>query len=137
MFRFGLAVAALLMSVPFTASAAYSFLTFTMNDGRMQSIGVDGLTINIDGDSLTAANANDERMTLPLESVVSMQFTDTEAAVNAVDATAASDSFVIFALDGTEIGRFGSLDEAHAALQPGIYVVKQNDGDAVKIKIGK
>lgn len=116
--------------------AAYPSMEFVTTDGASHVIGASGLVITTDGENLSATNTDKDALTLPLASVVSMEFSDKEASV-AVITAATGGEVTAYGIDGVEMGKFKSMQDAVSLLSPGIYLFKDDASQTVKIKVEK
>ena len=131
--RFSLLGIALLASS--LTSAAYNALQFNTTSGTAAQIGMSGLSIKFNGDSLVAVNGEGKRVSLLLEDVTSMQFVDLSmSSVEDVEATIAGEVNV-YTLGGVVAGTFTSVNEAISTLDAGTYIVKDAAGKAYKIAV--
>ena len=116
------------------AAERYCSMKFTSNSGETYIVDTNNLEILVNGENLTFSNTN---ISLTLSSFVSMEFTDDDS--SAVDAVtfAGKGAVTVYALDGILIGSFDSYDEALASLSQGLYVIKDVNGNSLKISVGK
>ena len=119
-----------------SASAAYPSLQFNSIDGSKNDISTEGLVLTIEGENLVATNNDNDKVVLPLNSLLTMQFSDTPASVAAVD-VADSGSVVVFTADGVCVGSFNSTLNAVSVLAPGIYLIQNSKGETFKTVVGK
>ena len=117
------------------AWAEYPYMAFKTLDGCEQTIRTAGLEITF-ADGVLTANAAEEAISIPLENLVSMQFTD--RAAKAEIAVVGQDSEVsVFRADGTLAGTYPSVQDATRALDAGLYVFKNSKGETWKIVVQK
>ena len=133
--RLCLFTAILLMSL--AASAEYSFLVFTTDDGETCAIATSGLSINVKDGNIVAENGVDDPLTLPVASLASMEFSENGGAGISDATTGINGAVELYTLDGIKYGQFDSFDTAFQALSPGTYLLKKADGQTIKIIIGK
>ena len=122
-----------------TASATagrYNTLTFTSNGGETYSVSTNNLEILISGDNLSFNNTD---IIIPLSTLMSMEFADYDDSPAGVDSfvTDGSGAVTVFTIDGTVVGAFGSYSVALRSLTRGIYVIKDENGKSIKVKVGK
>ena len=134
MYKSILSGVALMMSL--MASAQYNSLKFNTADGQSCLVDVTGLTISISGQDMVVTNSNGDSWTSSFASLVSMEFVTDQAGVSDLSTEIAS-SFTIYNLEGVELGKYVSLEQANANLPSGVYLLKKNDGETIKIAIGK
>lgn len=119
------------------AFAQYSYMTFTTNSGEKFSAQTEGLVITIDNGNLVAADT-ESTLTLPLNSLASMEFSETQEGTTGIATAVAADSGVkAYTVDGISAGSFSSLAEMRDVLPAGFYVIKLADGNTLKINIKK
>lgn len=126
-----------LVLVPSTASAGgYNYLKFTSDSGEIYAIAAENLEILIEDGSLTFNNTD---LIIPLTSLVSMEFGDIDDDPAAIDSPIMDQMGVVtvFNIEGTRYGSFGSYSEALDSLEPGLYVIKDSNGNSLKIRVGK
>lgn len=117
------------------AADGYGTLVFTSVSGESYSVATQGLEIYFKDGNLTFNN--DER-SIPVASLVSMEFVDDQGNVGVDQIIANSTGAVtVYTLDGVKTGDYASLPDAADSLQPGLYVVCHSNGNTFKIKIGK
>lgn len=117
-------------------AGGYNSLKFTSDTGEIYTITTDNLEILIEGENLVFNNTD---LSLPLATLLSMEFTDYS------DETAGTDSMIIepdaavtvFDLNGVSIGSFDTYSEAISALCNGVFVIKDANGNSLKISVGK
>lgn len=127
--------AALLIAV--TAVAAYPSMEFVKTDGTSEIIPSKGLTITSDGTNLILTNAYQHYQTIPMADVSYMQFSESVAAsVEEVQATVEGEVSVYNA-SGVHVGNFSSASEAWENLGQGLYLVKDINGNSIKILVTK
>lgn len=117
------------------SASAYDYLLFCEKGGAEKTISTTGLTISFSNGSLLATSAADENLSIPLESLSFMKFSDTTSAETA--ATTVVGKVKVYAVDGYFKGTFESVSKALATLESGIYIVKDSQGKTVKISLEK
>ena len=130
----------MLLTMALTPSLAfagrYNSLKFTSNTGETYTVATNNLEILVDGENLTFSNTD---LTILLSSLISMEF------INDVDDPAAIDTVkfdgnglvTVYNIDGTSLGSFDSYNDALSSLGKGVYVVKDTNGNSLKISVGK
>lgn len=117
-------------------SAAYNAMEFTTETGEKFTIGMDNLIISVDGQSIKAVNGENTELNFDVASLASMQFVEFDN--SGVDQIRAYEGgVVLFRIDGSRAGSFGSLEEARASLEGGVYIVRLADGGTLKIILKK
>ena len=122
---------------PSLASAgSYSTLKFTSNTGETYSVATNNLEILVNGENLTFSNTN---LLIPLSSLVSMEFTDYDDSPAAIDSVKFDGNGIVtvYNIDGTSVGTFDSYTDALSSLGKGVYVLKDTNGNSLKIRVGK
>ena len=124
--------------VAFSASAAsYSFMQFTDKDGNSQYVSANGLTITIDGASLVVTNSSGDELTFEAADLVSMKFTNSNGS-NAIKTISFENGEVeAYGLDGLYAGKYQTVDEAKNSLSNGVYVLKNGQGETIKIVVSR
>ena len=114
----------------------YSSLMFTSNSGEKYTIATNNLEILVNDENLTFSNTD---LTIPLSSLISMEFTDYDDSPAAIDTVKLDgDGLVtVYNIDGTSVGSFDSYTDALSSLVKGVYVVKDTIGNSLKISVGK
>lgn len=114
----------------------YSSLKFTSDSGETYSVTTDNLEILINGENLTFNNTN---LTIPLSSLVSMEFTDYDDSPAAIETVTfdGRGAVTVYNINGVSIGSFDSYAEALASLSQGLYVIKDANGNSLKINVEK
>ena len=127
-----------MMALPSSLAMAgrYSSLKFTSSTGETYTIATNNLEILVNGENIAFSNTD---LTIPVSSLISMEFTDY------VDSPAAIDTVnfdgnglvAVYNIDGTSLGSFDSYTDALATLSQGIYVIKDANGNSLKINVEK
>lgn len=117
-----------------SAAWAYEFpyLKFTHTDGSEHVIEVEGLTITPTDGKLVATNGT-ETLTLESADLAKMAFASTNG-VEDIAADAAQGPVQVYSLSGCALKTYPGIEEAKAALAPGLYIVKQA-GKVVKLAV--
>ena len=98
----------------------YPYMSFKTSDGSEQTIGSSGLVITLSSTTLIAQNST-ESIEIPLESLISMRFSDDKTTgINTVIANASS-PVSVFSIDGVALGNFESVTEAEQKLPSNVY----------------
>lgn len=122
-----------LMSLPAFSEA--SRLVFTTTDGTTHAIAAMGLEIEFDECNMVASNG-EESLTLPLAELATMEFAGQTSGTASVY-TPGNRLVAVTGINGMPLGNFASLQEAHNALRPGIYIVKNEQGEVTKLIVRK
>ena len=118
------------------AVTPYKYLEFKTTENTSIVVEAENLEITVNDGILALSNASGQKMNIDASTLVSMQFTDSSAAIDNI--TVDSDSKVqVYKLDGTVIGTFNNVSNAINTLAPGVYILKSTEGQTVKIMIGK
>lgn len=128
-------IAGIVALTSFGARADYSSLVFKTTDGMTHSVGLTDLSIEFSESSMSVQNS-DTTLTLPLASLVTMEFSDGSTII-VEHFVAEHADFCIFTAAGVAMGKFSSLEAAAASLPEGVYVMKSSNGDTSKIMIRK
>ena len=117
-------------------AGGYSSLMFTSNTGEKYTLATNNLEILVNGENLTFSNTD---LTIPLSSLVSMEFTDYDDSPAAIDSVTFDGNglVTVYNIDGTSVGSFDSYTDALSSLGKGVYVVKDTIGNSLKISVGK
>ena len=119
-----------------SAVIPYKYLEFKTTENTSVVVEAEGLEIEINDDVLSLSNASGQKMNIDASTLVSMQFTDSSAAIDNI--TFDSDSNVrVYKLDGTIVGTFTNVSNTINTLDHGVYILKSTEGQTVKIMIGK
>ena len=119
-----------------SAVTPYKYLEFKTTENTSVVVEAEGLEIGINDGVLSLSNASGQKMNIDASTLVSMQLTDSPAAIDNI--TVDLDSKVqVYKLDGTVFGSFTNVSNAIDTLAPGVYVLKSTVGQTVKIMIGK
>lgn len=114
----------------------YNSLEFTSNTGETYTVATEDLEILVEGDNLSFNNTD---LTIPLTSLVSMEFGDFDIDTTEVESISVNQegAVTVYNLNGTSAGTFNSYTEALAALRPGLYVIKDANGNSLKVNVEK
>ncbi|MDE6479456.1 MAG: hypothetical protein K2L45_04235 [Muribaculaceae bacterium] len=116
----------LLLAAGFLSSSAiyaldFPWLSFKMKDASEITVAADNLTMNYsDGKLLLTSSSVNEA--LPVADISSMIFTE-QAGLDEINADL-SEHASYYALGGTKVGEFSSVDDARRALPSGIYIAR-------------
>ena len=127
----------MMVLIPSLAFAGrYTTLKFTSDSGEIYNIATSNLEILVNGENLTFNNTD---LAIPLSSLVSMEFTDYDESSAAIDAVTFDGNGVVtvYNVNGSSVGSFDSYTEALASLSQGVYVIKDANGNSLKISVGK
>ena len=127
----------MMVLIPSLAFAGrYTTLKFTSDSGEIYNIATNNLEILVNGENLTFNNTD---LAIPLSSLVSMEFTDYDESSAAIDAVTFDGNGVVtvYNVNGSSVGSFDSYTEALASLSQGVYVIKDANGNSLKISVGK
>lgn len=114
---------------------SFSTLSFETIDGKVISLPVENLEISIADGILVAGADGAQTVNFNLEDLKAMQFsTDTPTNITSITSDHAG-TVTIFRPDGVVVGFYQSLDVARKALSPGIYIVKDQNANSLKISI--
>lgn len=128
-------LASIFASVAVTAYADDALMVFKTSDGAIHSIGSSALEIHFADGNMLASNGS-QSLTLPLADLKSMEFGNLSTVIS--DMAAMPEGMVsVTALDGAVCGKFDSVKEAAATLGSGVYVVKYESGETIKIFVRK
>ena len=118
------------------AVTPYKYMEFKTTENTSVVVEAEGLEIKINDGVLSLSNTSGQKMNIDASTLVSMQFTDSSAAIDNI--TVDSNSKVqAYKLDGTVVGTFTNVSNAINTLEPGVYILKSTEGQTVKILIGK
>ena len=118
------------------AVTPYKYMEFKTTENSSLVVETDGLEIEINDGILSLSNTSGQKMNIDASTLISMQFTDSSAAIDNI--TVDSDSKIqVYNLDGTVMGTFTNVSNAINTLAPGVYILKSTEGQTVKIMIGK
>ena len=123
--------------VPSLAFAGkYNSLKFTSSTGETYTVATNNLEILVNGEKLTFSNTD---LTIPLSSLISMEFTDYDGSPAAIDTVNfdVNGLVTVYNIDGTSVGSFDSYTDALSSLGKGVYVVKDTIGNSLKISVRK
>lgn len=114
----------------------YSFLKFTSDSGETYCVATNNLEILVDGANLAFSNTD---LIIPLTSLVSMEFTDYDDSSAEIGNVTFDGKGVVtvYNINGVSAGSFDSYTEAIASLTQGVYVIKDANGNSLKISVGK
>ncbi len=105
----------------------YPLLSFRMTDGSTKSVDVESLTLTVVDGTLVVKNNNTD-ITLQLSDLDLMYFVSTSTGIAEVEANSLSGEVEIISISGMQLGRYSSIEQAKAALQKGIYIIKTSEG---------
>lgn len=121
------------MSLP--AFSEVSQMVFTTTDGTTHAIAAMGLEMEFGEGNMVATNGG-ESLTLPLTELATMEFAGQISGIASVG-TSGFSRVAVTGINGMPLGNFASLQEAHNALRPGIYIVKNEQGEVTKLIVRK
>jgi len=104
-----------------TQAEDYPYLTFELTDGAKASVAVDGLTLNINGTTLTVGQE-----TFTISNLTKMYFSETDettGSADGIDEVKTDESL----LDNAEIYDLKGRKVTRAQMQKGVYIVKTKE----------
>lgn len=128
--KFALALGGMLL--PMLAMAEYNSMQFESSDGGNHYIDISGLEISFADHTLTASNA-ETTLTLPLNQVVSMQFSNSPGSEVKIVEMGNTDAIEVYSASGISLGSYKSLTEVRNDVPSGIFVVRYSDGTTLKL----
>lgn len=130
-----LAATALAVLLPMGMTAGYNSLLIRDKGSAEHLIDVSGLEISFSDGMLTATNP-ENTLTLMLEDVASMEFSENLATgAGMTTDLSGKGSISVWSLTGASMGVYESPRHAAASLNPGIYVIRYQDGLTAKISV--
>lgn len=132
-----LSFTAVMMTLSSSAFAGrYTSLKFTSNTGETYDVATNNLEILVEGDNLTFSNTD---LRIPLASLVSMEFEDYDNSTSLIYETVfdGNSPVLVFNINGTPIGHFTSYSQALGSLSQGLYVIKDANGNSIKLSVEK
>ena len=131
--RFLLSSASLMLALAAGADT-YPYLSFQSTDGSVVSFGVESLsmTFSDSGSKLTVTDGSTSQ-TLSVADLTKMFFA-TSSATGISEVTTADGDMLVYTTSGTYVGKFANARSLDEAVEPGIYLVKQN-GKTRKIAV--
>ena len=122
--------------VPSSAFAGkYNSLKFTSSTGETYTVATHNLEILVQGENLTFSNTD---LKLPLSSLVSMEFAWDDNTTKIEELVFDPNcSVMVYNVNGTPVGFFDSYSEALDSIGKGIYVVKDSNGNSLKVNVEK
>lgn len=123
----------LTFSTSVSSAGRYSSLKFTSNTGEIYTVTTNNLEILIQDGNIVFNNTN---LIIPLSSLETMEFTDYDGSSSDVDSLQFDSvgSVTVYRLNGTIAGSFDSYAEALDSLSRGIYVIKDENGNSLKVR---
>lgn len=117
------------------SASAFNYMEFKYADGTTKTLESEGLTILVNNGKLVVSNTKGEKMDVEASLLASMQFSDQAGGVKTVN----FENYAVeaFSLSGISFGRFISPKEAYNSLDAGIYLLKGDDGETIKIVVNK
>ena len=117
------------------AAVNYDAMFFSLIEGNQKSISAKNLVITFSDNELCAQN-DTESINIPLSELVSMHFGEYSASVENMPLSKNLPLYV-FSTSGIFEGKFESLEYAIGALENGIYVIRNSEGETYKITVKK
>lgn len=114
-------------------AGAYNVMQFTYSDGNVKTLAISGLTITVNEDNLEITNTAGETLNVSASDLKSMQFVDDPAGVASISIEGMA--FEAYNLEGVYLGKFESLLAAKKSLPAGVYVMKNERGETIKIVV--
>ncbi len=124
----------LAFSVLIARADEYPYLALQTSDGEVKTMSVQGLTLSYADGTLTAANTQETAL-FTTATLARMYFTDTATGLISLAAAQSNVAVEVFTADGRSAGRFPSVQAATQRLPKGVYVVKADNGNKLKISL--
>ena len=113
--------------------ASYPSMKFVTIDGAEYFIGTENLEITFsDGKMIATTGYNN--LELALDKLSAMEFSESEASIDQIQFITNS-LFKVFTVDGSYCGTFEDIEQLKSALTDGIYVIKNDEGNSLKISV--
>lgn len=120
-----------------SVSSQYNKLTFRTTNGEEHFVGLTNLNITFTKGEMIA-KSDEHAVTLPLNSLESMEFTVGIAAISEVLTDKEfKGKLSVYTTDGKLLGIYESADAALAKLPQGLYIFTAGNGVTTKIKIDR
>lgn len=113
--------------------ASYPSMKFVTNDGAEYFIGTENLEITFSDGKMTATTGYNN-LELALDKLSAMEFSESEASIDQIQFIKSS-LFKVFTVDGSYCGTFDDIEQLKAVLTDGIYVIKNDEGNSLKISV--
>ncbi len=112
-----------------------SLLKFSLKDGSSTTLAADGSVMTVADGMLLCTSGSDE-ISLPLENLVSMEFSGDTAGVSGIAVDKSSEPVVVYTISGILLNSYSSLQEAREALagKTGVYLLKTKS-QTIKITV--
>lgn len=117
------------------SAESFEFIQFTTSDGSKTTVNASGLKIAVNGSQIVVTNSESKELSYNINDLVSMTFTN-ESGITDVNVSD-GETFVLFDINGMNLGEFDSLIDASTKLPYNTYIIRKNDGSTYKIMIGK
>lgn len=125
---------ATLMLALAASADTYPYLSFQKADGTTVSFGVESLSMTFtDSGSKLVVTDGSTSQTLSVTDLTKMFFSSS-GTTGISEVTTADGDMLVYTTSGTYVGKFASTRNLSEAVEPGIYLVKQN-GKTKKIAI--
>lgn len=98
----------------------YPYMLFINTEGVKTAMRVEGLTMNVNGNSLQVTNSSDGTSFVLAELATMVFSTDETPIENVIDGES---PISVYSVTGVSFGQFESLHEAVKTLAPGSYVI--------------
>lgn len=131
--RFLLSSAILMLALA-TSADTYPYLSFKKTDGTAVTFGVESLSMTFtdSGSKLTVTDGSTSQ-TFSVADIAKMFFA-TSNTTGISEMTTAKGDMQVYTTSGTYVGKFANTRSLDEAVEPGIYLVKQN-GKTRKIAV--
>ena len=117
-----------------TAFADFNGMEFKYADGKSEVLSLKNLTITVNGDKLTVSNAEGVNLSMNATNLASIKFVENQT--SGIEKVSLGNSTVkAYDLNGVFVGEYNSLNEARSALRGGIYVLRNNNGETIKLVV--
>ena len=114
----------------------FKYLEFKTNDNTAYCVEAEGTVISSANGVLSVENASGQKLELNPSTLLYMQFTDNPAFIKEIT-TNLSAGIRVYDFEGRFLGVFDSLEEAINTLEEGMFIIKNKEGQTVKIMRGR
>lgn len=118
-----------LASVPMWAE--YNSISFNFSDGKVENFSSEGLLIKVDNGILNVSNSKGENLSVDASQLKSMQFNISEAGIATLPDL--ETAVKVYSAEGIYMGEYSNIDSARLALPEGVYVLKSDKGQIIKM----
>ncbi len=126
-----LTILAVAFCVTITQATDYKYLIIETTDGTAYNLTATGQTITFENGNLVSSDGT----TIALTSLAKMYFSETSGISEMTSSEISGQPVTVYDTKGALMGQFADMAAARQVLRKGVYVIKKENGDSMKMAV--